>query len=87
MGDGGLQLPPLPVIKKQRLDRALRPLVEPGAKQTQLDLSWQGLDKDDTKAVAIMLLHNRSLASLDYHGNKPSRRGIKVCWEQPSISS
>ncbi|KAK9863000.1 hypothetical protein WJX84_009236 [Apatococcus fuscideae] len=76
-GAGDVQLPPLPRIGKQRLERALRPLVEPGATQTHLDLSWQGLDKEDTKAVAIMLLHNRSLTSLEFHGNKPTRRGIK----------
>ncbi len=73
-----MQLPALPRISKQRLERALRPLVDPACTQTTLDLSWQGLDKDDTRAVAIMLLHNRSLTSLEYHGNKPTRRGIKV---------
>ena len=52
--------------------------MEPGGTQTHLDLSWQKLNKDDTKAVGIMLLHNCSLTSLNFRGNKPTRRGIKV---------
>lgn len=76
----GAAAAPLPAIKKQRLDRALLLLEEAGAKQRQLAPSWQGLDKDDIKAVAVMLLQNHSLTSLDYHGNKPSQRCNKVCW-------
>ncbi len=75
---GSVRLPALPPIAKQRLERTLRPLIDPDCAQSALDLAWQGLDKDDTKAVAIMLLHNRSIRSLDFRGNKPTRRGIKV---------
>ncbi|KAK9845637.1 hypothetical protein WJX84_006297 [Apatococcus fuscideae] len=48
-----------------------------GLQLPSLPMIKKGLDKDDTKAVAVMLLHNRSLTSLDFHGNKPTRRGIK----------
>ncbi|KAK9836855.1 hypothetical protein WJX74_009592 [Apatococcus lobatus] len=69
--------PALPSTGNRRLDKLLEPLVEAGAMQTHLDLSWQKLNKDETKAVGIMLLHNTSLTHLNFRGNKPTRRGIK----------